>query len=282
MTELDMFLEEKDEIALNTRINLLRDRISPETKALTTIVIKSVRETQLPNGSWGNTIYKTIPTLRLLVDAHKHTTALFQKGFDWLLSLKGPSGFHEYSEEGQKVYCRDEYCPYGSELGSPELTGRVLHLCGKVGFTNPAIDEVIESMKQFQREDNGFHGPQFWEHDKKSCIGATLWLTRGLLKLNREPEIVEGAINFIENAEITHNVYQFSTSALALETLYLYNPEKTECVNAHIDYLLSLRNGNTTWNLDSNQQDRKEYRHRLFTVLKAISKFDPDIIPDLQ
>ncbi|MGD2248940.1 MAG: hypothetical protein PVF58_11090 [Candidatus Methanofastidiosia archaeon] len=276
MKELDILLEKEDSTALNTRIHLLNDTKSQKTIRITKKVVKTLKKTQLPNGSWENTIYTTIPTLGLLVDCGHKDTPLFQNGFKWLLSLKGPYGFHEYSEEGQKVYCRDEYCPYGSELGSPELTGRVLHLCGKVRYKNDSIDEVIEGVMQFKRDDNGFHGPQFWEQDQKGCVGATLWLTRGLLKLHRKLDIVKGCIDFIQKADIDHNKYQFGTSALTLETLYLYSPEKTDCVKAHITYLLSLKNDDT-WVLGS-PKDRKDYRKRLFTVLKALSRFHPGMI----
>lgn len=275
MSELDTLMEKEDFIALKTRIHLLDDKKSSKTLHLTKKVIKNLEKTQLSNGSWENTIYKTIPALDLLIDAGYKDTTVFQKGFEWLLSLTGPFGFHEYCEEGQEIYCRDEYCPYGGKLGSPELTGRVFYLCGKAKFTHSTLDNIIECIMQFQRDDNGFHGPQFWEQDKKSCIGATLWVTRGLLTLNKKPTIVRDAIDFIQKAEINHHLHQWGTSALTLETLYTYNSEKTPCVKAHITYLLSLKK-NATWKLGS-VEDRKKYRNHLFAVLKAISNFDQDI-----
>lgn len=281
MEEIDVLLKEEDEIALNTRLHILDDRKSRETETLEKKVMEIFAEKQLSNGSWENTIYKTFPNLHLLIDMNKENTELFQKGFNWILFLKGPLGFHEYWEEGMTIYGRDANCLYGCKLGTPEVTGRVLHLFGRIKYDNPIVDESIKNTPQFRRYDGGFHGPRFWEEDKKSCIGATLWVTRGFLTLQRENSVVKDAIDFIEWEEIRDTPYQFSNSSLTLETLYLHSSKETSYVKKHIEYLLSLRDDKGIWKFASDHGDRKRNRANIFIVLNAIRKFNPDILDEL-
>ncbi|NIQ05888.1 MAG: terpene cyclase/mutase family protein [Candidatus Korarchaeota archaeon] len=281
MNEIELLLEEDDGIALRTRIHLLNDTSSKETERLEEKVMDLFESTQLPDGSWERTIYKTLPHLHLLIDILKVDTKLFQNGFNWILSLKGPMGFHEYWEEGMTIHGRDVNCPYGCKLGTPEFSGRVLYLFGRSGYDDSIVEETIENVMQFHRYDGGFHGPRFWEEDKKSCPGATLWVTRGLLSLGKEQDIVEEAVTFIEQEDIADTPYQSSTSALALETLFLHTPKETACVAKHIKYLLSLRDGEK-WRFRSYNETKRQMRANIFMVLNAIQKFRPHILGTLQ
>lgn len=283
MRDLDFLLDGEDKVALRTRLHLLGDRDSQETRLLERRVVEGLADAQLPNGSWDNTIYRTLSNIRLLIDLGLEETEQFQESLEWIMSLKGPLGFHEYCEEGEKVRCRDEHCPYGSKLGTPEFTGRVLHLFGKMGFDDPIVDESVESVWQFQRYDGGFHGPRFWEEDQRSCIGATLWVTRGLLSLGLEKDAIESAIDFIEAEEIEDSPYQFSNSALTLETLHLYGCEsENECVKRHMDYLLSLKDGEGKWRCASDPDQRARNRAVVFLILDAIRKLRPEILNEEQ
>jgi prenyltransferase beta subunit len=270
MNKVDILLEKEDEIALRTRLHLLCDENSEETEYLQKRVVKNLSEVQNSNGSWNNTIYRTLQNLHLLIDTQNQDTKMFSRGFQWILSLKGPQGFHEYGEEGQKVYCRDEECPFGSMLGAPEFTGRVLYLFGRMTYENPIVNESVANIMQFRRADGGFHGTRYWEEDKRSCIGATLWVARGLLSLGRETEVVEGAVHFIEQEKIFESPHQFPISALTLETLFLHSQKETAIVKHHIQYLLGLRRG-MNWELPST--NGKKYRENLFFVLNALRKF---------
>jgi hypothetical protein len=276
-----ILLEEDDEIALRTRIHLFNDRESYETERLAKKVVKKLGRTQLPDGSWERTLYATLSHLHLLIDIAHVDTPMFRKGFTWILSLKGPMGFHEYWEEGMTIHARDVNCPYGCKLGTPEFSGRVLYLFGRQGYDDPVVDETIHDIMQFHRDDGGFHGPRFWEEDKKSCPGATLWATRGLLSLGREQDTVERAVAFIEREEIADTPYQYSTSALTLETLHLYTPHETASAAKHIEYLLSLREGEK-WRFESYNETRRQTRANIFTVLSAVQKFRPRVIDTLQ
>ncbi len=278
--EVNMLLEKEDEIALRTRLHLLEDRESQKTERLMEKVLGMLGETQLPDGSWEKTIYKTLPNLHLLVDIRQENSALFQRGFEWILSLKGPLGFHEYWEEGMTIHGRDVNCPYGRRLGTPEFSGRVLHLLGRIGYEGPVVDETIYNVMQYQRYDGGFHGPRFWEEDRRSCPGATLWVTRGLLSLGREEDAVEKALSWVEREEVEDTPYQYSTSALALETLYLHSTQETDCVKRHIEYLLSLWEDGQ-WVFGSYNETRRQLRANVYKVLNAIQKFRPQILERL-
>lgn len=281
MTEIETLLEEDDEIALRTRLRLLNDRGSRETERLKEKTLVTLRGTQLPDGSWGRSIYRTLSNLHLLIDADEAETGAFRRGFDWILSLKGPMGFHEYWVEGMTIRARDVNCPYGCRLGTPEFSGRVLYLFGRIGYDAAVVDETIRNTLQFQRHDGGFHGPRFWEEDGRSCPGATLWVARGLLSLGREQDIVEQAISFVTGEDIVDTPYQYSTSVLALETLYLHSPKETPRAAEHIEYLLSLREGGR-WRFGSYNQTRRQVRANIFMVLRAVCKFRPRILDALQ
>lgn len=75
--------------------------------------------------------------------------------------------------------------------------------------------------------------------------------------------------------------YQYSTSALALETLNLHTPKETTYVAKHIKYLLSLREGER-WRFRSYNETRRQMRANVFMVLNAIQKFRPHILGNLQ
>jgi len=152
-----------------------------------------------------------------------------------------------------------------------------------MGFDDPIVDESVESVWQFQRYDGGFHGPRFWEEDQRSCIGATLWVTRGLLSLGLEKDAIESAIDFVEAEEIEDSPYQFSNSALTLETLHLYGCEsENECVKRHMDYLLSLKDGEGKWRCASDPDQRARNRAVVFLILDAIRKLRPEILTNCE
>lgn len=280
MDEIEMLLEEQDAVALRARIHLLHDEGSSETRRLAARVCATLEHAQLADGSWGRTIYGTLSNLHLLIDLERLDTWAFRRGFGWVLSLKGPMGFHEYWEEGMTIHARDVNCPYGCRLGTPELSGRVSYLFGRIGHEGPVVDETIQRTLQFQRYDGGFHGPRFWGEDRKSCHGATLWVTRGFLSLGREEDTVEDAISFVEQEDVEDTPYQYAMSALALETLYLLSPEETPLAARHIEYLLSLREGGT-WRFGSHNATRRQIRANVLTVLTALQKFRPRILSTL-
>ena len=240
MTEREIILEEDDGIALRTRGHRADDEEAPETERLKEKTLVALVPSQLPDGSWGRTICRTLSNLHLLIHVYKIDSTAFRRGFDWILSLTSLLGFHEYWEEGTTIHGRDVNCPYARRLGTRELSGQVLHLFDRIGSDAPIVDETRRNTFQLPRTDGGFHGPRFCEEDGKRCPGATLWLARGLPSLGRGQNTVKEAMSFIEQEDVVDTAYRYSTSALGLETHYLHSPEDTPRLTQHVDYRLSL------------------------------------------